>query len=632
MTGRKQPHDDAPHLATARKWRPQVFGDIIGQSHITTTLRNAVATGRLSHAYLFSGPRGVGKTTTARILARAVNCVSPENSDPDNTCDLCVEIAGGRSVNVFEIDGASNRGVEEIRNLREAVRYGPGRGRFKVYIIDEVHMLTKEAFNALLKTLEEPPPFVIFIFATTEVHRVPLTILSRCQRFEFHRISPGEISSSLAEIAAKEKINIDDDALELIARRADGSLRDSQSIFDQVVSFSDGKIRVEDVRSLLRIVDDEFYFRVTDAVAAKDAGAGFAIVDEVSRSGVNLREFAGGITEHFRNLLVVTTTGGTSLVEGSERLRKRYAETASRFSGEDLLRLMKISSDAEAAMKWSQQPRLKLELGLLLMIRMEPAAQIGALLERIDALKKKVEDFPEPRGRLNPGAATLAAPTVIVATATALPNARTRSTAVAHDSLAPLAVESPAPLRGSVRASQPTLRPDQVVPPGGGASVITTLMQQGPDLSSDVRAGAVPIPSQPMPFSGPEASGTWRSLVEQVRREKIGIGTMLGETAFHAARGNNVSISCPDDFHADLLKRNRHYISSIAERLYGAKLQFDTILADTLPVHPAENPGGDTGRPGTGGRVSQYTPPGQDLRDHPLVRALISEFGAEEIH
>src|ERR1043166_334525 len=270
------------YIVTARKWRPMVFEDVVGQSHVTTTLRNAIGTDRLSHSYIFSGPRGVGKTTTARILAKAINCLHPKDQNPDNECELCREITENRSVNVFEIDGASNRGVDEIRNLREAVRYGPANGRYKVYIIDEVHMLTKEAFNALLKTLEEPPSYIIFIFATTEIHKVPLTILSRCQRFDFRRIATEEIMGRLRFIAGQEKITIGEDALFIIAKRSDGSMRDAQSIFDQIVSFCGDTIDTAEMVRMLNVVDEEIYFRTTDAVRSKDAPGALALIEEIT--------------------------------------------------------------------------------------------------------------------------------------------------------------------------------------------------------------------------------------------------------------------------------------------------------------------------------------------------------------
>jgi DNA polymerase-3 subunit gamma/tau len=257
---------------TARKWRPMVFEDVVGQSHITATLKNALSSGRVAHAYIFSGTRGSGKTTTARILARAVNCLHPQEQNPDNTCEICQEIIAGRGMDVIEIDGASNRGVEEIRNLRESVRYAPSRGKYKVYIIDEVHMLTKEAFNALLKTLEEPPSHVIFVFATTEIHKVPMTILSIIQRLQF--------------IATEEKVSIEEDALSVIARKGDGSMRDAQSIFDQVRAFCGETIATKDVLQALNVVDQELYFRCSAVMRSKDAGATIAIVDEVVRSGV----------------------------------------------------------------------------------------------------------------------------------------------------------------------------------------------------------------------------------------------------------------------------------------------------------------------------------------------------------
>jgi DNA polymerase III subunit gamma/tau len=635
---------DAPHLATARKWRPQVFGDIVGQSHITTTLRNAVGAGRLGHAYLFSGPRGVGKTTAARILAKSINCLHPKDSDPDNACEICREITEGRSVNVFEIDGASNRGVDEIRNLRDAVRYGPGKGKYKVYIIDEVHMLTKEAFNALLKTLEEPPSYIVFIFATTEVHKVPATILSRCQRFEFRRISAAEIVSTLAAIASKEKVDIDDATLDLIARRADGSLRDSQSIFDQVVSYCDGKVRVEDVRSLLKIVDDEFYFRVSEAVASKDAGAGFKIVDEVSRSGYDLREFTGGLAEHFRNLLVVRSTGDANLVDGSERIRKHYADAAGKFAEADLLRMMKLASDTEAAMRWSQQPRLKLELALQLMVSMDASVDIGRLLTGIDELKKKVESAGNVATAIPPAAAPRAA------APTSRPAAANISSPVpapgAGGTLIPLKEKTPAPLRGTVKATQPTLRPDQyVIPPAGMNPVIATFIELAEEpasaestsaadaSTSDTSAPAATVPgraadSPVSTFAGQDGARNWANLVEQVRREKIAIGSMLAETSFHALNGSSISIACPDDFHADLLKRNRQYISALAERIYGAKFQFESILA-SMPAAPSALTARDSA---AGGRTSDRDAASDRIRELPLVRALVKEFGAEEIH
>ena len=314
------------YQVTARKWRPMVFEDVIGQSHVTNTLKNALATNRLAHAFIFCGGRGCGKTTTARILAKAINCLHPKDSNPCNECEVCVEITNGRSMDVVEIDGASNRGVDEIRNLRESVRYAPARGKYKVYIIDEVHMLTKEAFNALLKTLEEPPPHVLFIFATTEVHKVPSTILSRCQRYDFRRIAIEDIMSRLRFIAGEEKIAIDDDSLMIVAKKGDGSMRDAQSIFDQVVSYCGTTITAPQIISLLNVVDQEFFFRVSDCIKAHDAQTGLSLVEEIVRNGFDIKEFLAGLAEHFRNLLIARTTQATRLIEAPEVYRARYAK------------------------------------------------------------------------------------------------------------------------------------------------------------------------------------------------------------------------------------------------------------------------------------------------------------------
>ena len=257
-------------VVTARKWRPQRFDEVVGQEHITATLKNAIKNNRIAHAYLFTGPRGVGKTTTARIMAKALNCLNPKDSEPCNECEMCLSIQSTQSLDIIEIDGASNRGIDEIRTLRDSVKYAPTKGKYKIYIIDEVHMLTKESFNAFLKTLEEPPAHTIFIFATTDVHKVPLTIISRCQRFDFRRIQLDTIKILLAKIAVSENIKIDDKTLTIIAKKADGALRDAESFFDQIVSFCGNDIESSTVSKMLNLVDDDIYFDISDAVLNKN--------------------------------------------------------------------------------------------------------------------------------------------------------------------------------------------------------------------------------------------------------------------------------------------------------------------------------------------------------------------------
>jgi DNA polymerase-3 subunit gamma/tau len=312
------------YIVIARRWRPQQFEDIIGQTHVSVTLANAIETGRIAHSFIFSGPRGVGKTTAARIMAKALNCEKGPTKNPCNSCSNCESITKGNSLDVLEIDGASNRGIDEIRNLRENIRFTPSHGKYRIYIIDEVHMLTKEAFNALLKTLEEPPSHAIFIFATTEIHRVPATILSRCQRFDFKRIPTKTIIEHLEKICKKEKISISRDALLQIAKKADGSMRDAQSILDQIISYSGEKISTEEVASALGIIDQEIFFNFSENIRNGDLKGMLNLCQKIYREGYDLAEFLVGFEEHFRNLLVTKTLEDTELINVSENYAAVY--------------------------------------------------------------------------------------------------------------------------------------------------------------------------------------------------------------------------------------------------------------------------------------------------------------------
>jgi DNA polymerase-3 subunit gamma/tau len=290
-----------------RKWRPQTFGEVAGQEQVTQTLSNALNTGRVSHAYLFYGPRGTGKTSTGRILAKAVNCLSTGKGEPCNSCEMCRAITEGRALDVIEIDAASNRGIDEIRDLREKVNYAPNQARHKVYIVDEVHMLTKEAANALLKTLEEPPPYVIFILATTEVHKVPATILSRCQRFDFRRISQADVVSTLAHICRAEGINIEPEGLRLIARSATGSLRDAENLLEQLTTYYGTKIELRQIQAILGITGDQRAKELVRHIVDNDVSAGVLMINSVNSDGLDLHQFNREVVEYLRQLLLVKT-------------------------------------------------------------------------------------------------------------------------------------------------------------------------------------------------------------------------------------------------------------------------------------------------------------------------------------
>jgi DNA polymerase-3 subunit gamma/tau len=375
----------------ARKWRPQVFEDVVGQGHITKTLQNAISTNRLAHAFLFSGPRGVGKTTTARILAKALNCKQGPTPTPCGVCDPCLETAAGTSVDVIEIDGASNRGIEHIRELRETVKYAPVGGKYKVYVIDEVHMLTNEAFNALLKTLEEPPPHVIFIFATTEPQKIPATIHSRCQRYGFKRIALTEIATKLREITDKEGIKVSAQGLTLIARAAEGSMRDSQSLLDQAVSYSGMEIRNEDLQAILGAVAQETLKTFADGLLARDASGLLRQIDMLLEQGQDMRQFLAGMVEHIRNLIITRIAKDAGpIIELPAADLETIKQQAAGTDTERLVMLFDSLSRTLEEMRWSPHQRFTLEVGLVKACSVATLKPLGEVLDRLKSLEAQL--------------------------------------------------------------------------------------------------------------------------------------------------------------------------------------------------------------------------------------------------
>ena len=374
----------------ARKWRPQVFQDVIGQEHTTQTLMNAIKTGRLAHAYLFGGPRGIGKTSVARILAKAINCGQGEPEIPCNECQSCVGITDGSSVDVQEIDGASNRGIDEIRQLRENVKYMPSSSSYRIYIIDEVHMLTMPAFNALLKTLEEPPAHVKFIFATTETHKVPVTILSRCQRFDFKKISQVQIVSHLDKITKEERVEISKSGLALIAREADGSMRDAQSLLDQVISFTGPKVEDRHITEILGIIDRDIIFDASRAIIEGSPEKCLEIVDQIYNYGYDIKVFYRALMGQFRNLLINILAPQNRLLDMNESEKEEAGRQAELAGSEKLQILLNFLINREQDLRFTSNPRLILETTMIKLCHLGDYLSIGDLLEKISSLEKRL--------------------------------------------------------------------------------------------------------------------------------------------------------------------------------------------------------------------------------------------------
>jgi DNA polymerase-3 subunit gamma/tau len=376
------------------KWRPQLFSDLIGQSHVTKTLINAFKKDRVAQGYILTGPRGVGKTTTARIIAKALNCPQSLDGIPCNKCNNCQEITEGRNLDVIEIDGASNRGIEEIRNIREQIKYTPMNAPYKIFIIDEVHMLTNQAFNALLRTLEEPPSHGKFILATTDIHKVPSTIISRCQRFDFNRITEAIIRDRLKIIFKDEKIIVDDDSISAIARKSDGSMRDALSIMDQVIAYAGDSIKIEDVSTIIGLIPIDVYFNYSNAIIEKDYSKMTEVLETVKLTGLPVEDVAEGLSGHFRNLIIATVENSENLLELNDEHKNQYLSNSKNWNGKDLLRVVNVLNDLEFKLKHMSQPLIFFEMTSMKLMEMDSTVSISELLSSSKNKPSKKESVP----------------------------------------------------------------------------------------------------------------------------------------------------------------------------------------------------------------------------------------------
>jgi DNA polymerase-3 subunit gamma/tau len=567
------------HISVYRRWRPQTFEDVIGQQRITHTLQNAIRAGRITHAYLFAGHRGTGKTTVARILAKALNCAQGPTPTPDNTCPTCQAVNNGVSLDVIEIDGASHTQVDHVRELKEKIILAPVEGRYKVYIIDEVHMLSTSAFNALLKTLEDPPPHAVFVLVTTEPHRIPATVASRCQRFDFRRVPLAEIEARLRRIASAEGFAVEDAALRHIARLADGSVRDAESILDQASAYKDEGITTDDILTILGAPPEEALFALTDALLARNAVEVLRIAMGLIDEGKESRQIMRTLLEHFRDLLIAKAAAdpGSVLDTTPERLAA-LTRQAKAVGLPDLLRALKILSDADVEARQHSQPRLLLEISLIRLARPEMDPSIESLQARVEALEGGKPVAAAPRPGPSPAAPRphpLPQPAGPPRPAPSTPSGPKRATDAPQDrrdrqpkaaAAGPIA-HTPTPARNATVASAPTHT--------GGSGEVTL---------QDVR-------------------NRWARVLEEVRRTRMFCHALLIEGMPLEVRGATLVVALRSgyNFHVDSLHRpeNRAVVEGALERVFGrpmslrCRLQEDpAAVRDPAPSAEAD-PDGD---------------------------------------